>query len=228
MNNSILIVDDDVQIRKMLLIILEASGFKVEVSVSGLQALRMCASVKPDLVLLDLMLPDIDGLDVIKEIRSWSQVPIVVLSGHSDDAIVVEAFNRGCEDFITKPFNSEVLVARIKTHLRKAVIQETGDSEIKNGPIRMDLIGHEVYLNGEKIPLTPKEYELLRYFIVNRGKMLTHKQILKDVWGAGHTNDTQYVRVYIGQLRNKFEADPNKPQIIVTEPGIGYRMENGA
>jgi len=226
--NTILVVDDEVQIRKMLGIFLGASDFKIEESDSGKQALRMCASVKPDLILLDLGLPDMDGKDVIGEIRSWSQVPIVILSVRAGDEEVVAALDRGADDYVVKPFNADVLMARINANLRKAAVKEAGEPDLLNGTIRMDLVRHEVYLKGEKAALTPKEYELLRYFMVNRGKMLTHKQILKEIWGPAHGDDTQYVRVYIGQLREKLEADPSNPKFIITEPGIGYRMENVA
>ncbi len=223
--STILVVDDEVQIRKMLGIFLDASDFKIEESDSGKQAVRMCASVKPDLVLLDLGLPDMDGKDVIGEIRGWSQVPIIVLSVRASDEEIVAALDRGADDYVIKPFNADVLMARINANLRKAAVKEAGEPELTNGSIRMDLVRHEVYMDDQKIALTPKEYELLRYFMVNRGKMLTHKQILKEIWGPAHGEDTQYVRVYIGQLREKVESNPASPQLIITEPGIGYRME---
>ena len=223
--NTVLIVDDEMQIRKMLNIFLDASDFKIEESETGRQAVRMAASVKPDLILLDLGLPDMDGKDVIAEIREWSQVPIVVLSVRAVDEEVIAALNAGADDYIIKPFNADVLIARIKANLRKALVREVGEPELANGSIRMDLIRHEVFRDGEKIMLTPKEYELLRFFMVNRGRMLTHKQILHEVWGPAHGEDTQYLRVYVGQVREKLEIDPANPRMIVTEPGVGYRME---
>lgn len=223
--STILVVDDEVQIRKMLGIFLDASDFKIEESDCGKQAVRMCASIKPDLVLLDLGLPDMDGKDVIGEIRTWSHVPIVVLSVRTADEEVVAALDRGADDYIVKPFNADILMARINANLRKAAVREAGEPELVNGAIRMDLVRHEVYSEKEKLALTPKEYELLRYFMINRGKMLTHKQILKEIWGPAHSEDTQYVRVYIGQLREKVEINPADPRFIITEPGIGYRME---
>jgi two-component system KDP operon response regulator KdpE len=223
--STILVVDDEPQIRKMLGIFLDASDFKIEESDSGKQAVRMCASVKPDLVLLDLGLPDMDGKDVIAEIRAWSQMPIVVLSVRAGDEEIVAALDRGADDYVVKPFSADVLMARINANLRKAAVREAGEPELVNGSIRMDLVRHEVYMDGVKAALTPKEYELLRYFMINRGKMLTHKQILKEIWGPAHGDDTQYVRVYIGQLREKIESNPAEPKLIVTEPGIGYRME---
>jgi len=223
--STILVVDDEVQIRKMLSIFLDASDFKIEESESGKQATRMCASIKPDLVLLDLGLPDMDGKDVISEIRTWSQVPIIILSVRTADEEIVAALDRGADDYVIKPFNVDVLMARINANLRKAAVKEAGEPMLINGPIRMDLVRHEVYIDENKAAFTPKEYELLRYFMVNRGKMLTHKQILKEIWGPAHGEDTQYVRVYIGQLREKLETDPANPRFIITEPGIGYRME---
>lgn len=223
--NTVLIVDDEPQIRKMLNIYLDASDFHVEESDSGRQAVRLTASIKPDLVLLDLGLPDIDGKEVIASIREWSQVPIIVLSVRAADEEVAAALNLGADDYVSKPFNADVLLARINANLRKAAVRKAGEPELTNGSIRMDLVRHEVFLHGEKIFLTPKEYALLRYFILNRGRMLTHKQILKDVWGPAHGENTQYLRVYVSQLREKLERDPTEPEYIVTEPGIGYRME---
>jgi two-component system KDP operon response regulator KdpE len=223
--STILIVDDESQIRKMLTIFLDTANFRVEESESGRQAVRMAASVKPDLILLDLGLPDMDGKDVIMEIRPWLQVPIIVLSVRAIDEEIVAALNCGADDYIIKPFNADVLMARIKANLRKALVREAGEPELINGAIRMDLIRHEAFVNDRKIMLTPKEYELLRYFMINRGRMLTHKQILKEVWGPAHDSDTQYLRVYVGQVREKLEESPASPRLIVTEPGVGYRME---
>ena len=223
--NTILIIEDEAPIRKVLDIALESAGYKVVECDNGKEGMRLVASVNPELVLLDLGLPDIDGKKVIAGVREWSQVPIIVCSVRNADEEVIEALNIGADDYITKPFNSEVLLARIHANLRKAATQETGEPELTNGAIRMDLVRHEVFLNNEKTLFTPKEYELLRYFLVHRGKMLTHRQILKEVWGSAHTDDMQYLRVYVSQLRDKIEPDPGAPIYIITEPGIGYRME---
>lgn len=222
--NTILIVDDEPQIRKMLNIYLEASDYKIEESENGKQAIRLCAAIKPDLVLLDLGLPDMDGKEVITALREWSQVPIVVLTVRADDEEIVSALKAGADDYVIKPFNADVLLARLEANLRKSAVKEAGEPELANGPVRVDLVRHEVFLNDKKVAFTPKEYELLRYFIVNRGKMLTHKQILKEVWGPAHAEDTQYLRVYVGQLREKIETN-TKLKLIATEPGVGYRME---
>ena len=223
--NSILVVDDEPQIQKMLGILLEAENFKIVESTSGKQAIRMCVSTKPDLILLDLGLPDMDGKNVITAIREWSQVPIIVLSVRSSDEEITAALNMGANDFVTKPFNVDVLLARINASLRTSAVREAGEPELCNGSLRMDLVRHDVFLKDKLLPFTPKEYDLLRYFMVNRGKMLTHKEILKQVWGTAHGDDITYLRVYIGQIREKIEENATLPVFITTEPGIGYRME---
>jgi len=223
--NTILIVDDEPSVCKMLSIFLNSEEFKVAEAENGKQAVRMSASIKPDLVLLDLGLPDLDGKEVIAAIRGWSQVPIVILSVRSDDTEVVAALDKGADDYVIKPFNAEVLLSRIKANLRKAAVKATGEPKLTNGSIRMDLVRHEVFLDNEEVSLTPKEYDVLRYFITNRGKMLAHKEILKAVWGAAHSEDMQYLRIYIRQLRKKLEENPASPNLIITVPGIGYRME---
>jgi two-component system KDP operon response regulator KdpE len=223
--NTIMIVDDEEEIRKMLSIFLDAADFKVCDCDCGKQALRMSASVRPDLILLDLGLPDIDGKEVIAKIREWSNVPIIVLTVRAEDMDASQALNMGADDYVTKPFSAEVLLARINANLRKSVVKEVGDPEIVHGPIRMDLVRHEVFIDQERVGFTPKEYDLLRYFLVNRGRMLTHKQILKEVWGPAHLEDTQYLRVYIGQVRDKLETREGLGKSIVSESGIGYRMD---
>lgn len=223
--NTILIIEDELPIRKLLAITLESEGHKPIDCDNGKEGTRLIASIKPDLVLLDLGLPDIDGKEVIQSVRQWSQVPIIVCSVRNTDEEIIAALNSGADDYINKPFNPEVLLARIHANLRKAATQEAGEPELKNGSIRMDLVRHEVFLNGQKTTFTPKEYDLLRYFLLHRGKMLTHRQILKDVWGPAHGDDMQYLRVYVSQLREKIEPDPATPTYIFTEPGIGYRME---
>lgn len=223
--NTILVVDDEPQIRKLLKVSLEAYDMKPEEAEKGAEAVRLTASLKPDLILLDLGLPDMDGKEVIEQIREWSQVPIIVCSVRDSDREMIEAFDKGADDYITKPFNPDVLLARITANLRKSATQEAGEPILQNGRVKMDLVRHEVMIDDEKVDFTPKEYDLLRYFLVHRGKMLTHRQILHEVWGAAHGEDTQYLRVYISQVREKVEPDPSSPDYIVTEPGIGYRME---
>jgi two-component system, OmpR family, KDP operon response regulator KdpE len=226
--STILIIEDEPPIRKLFNISLEGAGYKVVECSNGGEGMRLAASIRPELILLDLGLPDIDGKEVIANVREWSQIPILVCSVRDSDEEVIKALELGADDYVTKPFNPDVLLARIQANLRKAVTQEAGEPELANGVLRMDLVRHEVFLDGEKMVFTPKEYDLLRYFLIHRGKMLTHKQILKEVWGAAHTEDMQYLRVYVSQLREKIEPDPANPSYIITEPGIGYRMENMA
>jgi two-component system KDP operon response regulator KdpE len=225
MKNGVLVVDDEEQIRKMLSVYLEISDFAVEQSNCGKQAIRMAVSVKPDIILLDLGLPDMDGKEVISQIRQWSQVPIIVLSARTADKEMVSALEGGADDYVCKPFNVDVLVARMNVELRRAKIREAGEPELTNGAIRMDLVRHEVYRHDEKIDLTPKEYELLRCFLTNLGKVLTHRHLLHQVWGPAHVGDVQYLRVYIGQIREKLTGRDTGQQLIVTAPGIGYIME---
>lgn len=223
--NTILVVDTDPQSQKMLGLILDTPDFKVVGCETGKQAVRFCVSSKPDLVLLALNLPDMEGKNVISDIREWSQTPIIVLSEDAADENVIMALNMGADDYVVKPFNVDVLYARINASLRKSAVHEVGEPELCNGPLRMDLVRHEVFLDNKLLAFTPKEYKLLRYFIVHRGKMLTHKQILQEVWGPAHGEDTQYLRVFISQLREKIESNPSSPKLIVTEAGIGYRMD---
>ncbi len=224
--NTVLVVDDDPQIQKMLGILLETENFKIVECVSGKQAMRMCALMKPDVILLDLGLPDMDGKEVIRALREWTQAPIIILTGRSSDEEIACTLNMGANDYVNKPFNVDVLLARINASLRSSAVRVNGDPILCNGPLHMDLVRHEIYLNRQLITFTPKEYDLLRYFMINRGKMLTHKQILKAVWGAGHMEDTAYLRVYIRQIREKIEANPKSPVFIITAPGVGYRMES--
>jgi two-component system KDP operon response regulator KdpE len=221
----ILITDDEPQIRKMLRITLEAAGYRTQEAESGKESLKLANALKPDLMLLDLGLPDIDGTEVIKQVREWSTLPILVVSVRSDDKDMVKAFDAGADDYVTKPFSTEVLIARIRAAVRRSLQKDSGDTELHVGDIHVDLLKYEVKVRGKVVPLSPKEYNLLAFFLRNTGKMLTHRQILKEVWGPAHTHDTQYLRVYIGQLRKKIEADPENPQYIVTEAGIGYRLD---
>ncbi len=223
--NTLLVVDGEPQTNKMLNIFLDGADYKIINSENGKQAIRLCVSIKPDMVLLELGLPDIDGKDVITAIREWSQVPIIVISGRSDEEEIAAALNKGADDYMVKPFNIDILLARINACLRKSAIHKAGEPELYNGNIRIDLVSHQVFVNDTLVSFTPKEYDLLRYFIVNRGKMLTHREILMEVWGAAHSDDKQYLRVFIGQIREKIEENPSTPKIIITEPGVGYCMK---
>ncbi len=223
--NSLLIVDPDQSYKKMLNLILDEAEFKLVDCSTGKQAIQLCASIKPDLALLALDLPDMHGIEVIKAIREWSEVPIIIVSAHTDNELVISSLNTGANDYVFKPFNANVLSARINAALRSSAVYEAGEPEIVNGPLRIDLVRHEVFLDDKLLPFTPKEYNLLRYFMIHKGKMLSHREILKAVWGDGHIEDTQYLRVFIGQIREKIEKNSSIPVSIVTEAGIGYRME---
>ena len=220
-----LVVDDEIQIRRLLRLTLESNRYRVFEASTGNEGLLEAAQRKPDVIILDLGLPDIDGLTVLKRLREWSHVPVLILSVKDQEEEKVAALDHGADDYVTKPFSAEVLLARINANLRKWVVREVGQPDLANGPIRMDLVRHEVFIDEERIALTPKEYDLLRYFLINRGRMLTHKQILKEVWGPAHVEDTQYLRVYIGQVREKLENKPGLGKLIVSEAGIGYRMD---
>jgi len=223
--NTALVIDDELAIRNVLTILLESAGYNVIECENGQRGIEAAAAAVPEVILLDLGLPDMDGREVVATIRKWSQVPIIVCSVRNSDDEVVKLLNAGVNDYIFKPFNPDILLARMHANLRKTTPQEADNSELSNGAIRMNLARHKVYLNGEKKTFTRKEFELLHYFLTHCGKMLTHKQILKDVWGEAHTEDLQYLRVYISQLRDKIETDVNAPRYINTEPGVGYRME---
>lgn len=223
--NTVLIVDDDPQIRKMLTVVLADENYKIIECETGKSAARLSVSAKPDIILLDLNLPDMNGRDVVKSLRGWCQAPIIIISSSAADEDMIELLRLGADDYVVKPFNFDLLLARVEAHLRKSAVREAGDPELKNGPLRMDLVRHEVLLRDQKVNFTPKEYALLKFFLVNRGKMLTHKDILREVWGQAHAEDTQYLRTFIGQIRDKIEENPSEPKLILTEPGIGYRME---
>lgn len=223
--NILLIADTSKTSSKMLSLFLDEAEYKLVDCTSGKQAVQLCVSVRPDLILLDPGLPDISGSELIRKIREWSEVPIIIISRDTDNESVISCLNAGASDYVFKPFNADVLKARINAALRSAAVHETGEPELVNGPLRMDLVKHKVFLSDTLLSFTPKEYKLLRYFMTHRGKMLPHREILKEIWGDAHTEDTQYLRVFVGQIREKIEKDPSIPVLIVTEPGIGYRME---
>lgn len=223
--NTVLIIDSDPQTQKMMTIVLDKEDFNLIDCAKGKQAVSLTISTKPDLVLLDLNLPDMQGIDLVQTLREWSEVPIIILTARSKDSDLVEALNKGANDYVTKPFSADVLLARINASLRSAATQETGKPLLINGPLVIDLVRHEVFLNEKLIAFTPKEYNLLRYLMMNQGKMLQSREILKAVWGDAHAEDAQYLRVFIGQIRKKIQAEKPSPVLIKTEPGVGYRME---
>jgi two-component system KDP operon response regulator KdpE len=224
-NLKILVVDDEHEIRNMLNIFLSVEDFDIIEASTGKEAIRFAIQHKPDLILLDLGLPDMDGTDVIKSIRQLSQTPIIVLTARAEDDQAVPSLNLGADDYVTKPFRAEVLLARINANLRAKMPAMAKNETICNGPIKIDNGRHEIHIYDKLVAFTPKEYDLLHLFVTNKGRIITHKQILKDVWGPAHVDDTQYLRVYIGQVREKMVSAGIDPAVIVSESGIGYRME---
>lgn len=224
----ILLIDDEPQILRALKTILGAGHFRVVSAVNGEQGISLAASQSPDVIILDLTLPDMDGIQVCEEIRQWSSVPIIVLSVRESERDKVSALDKGADDYLTKPFNIEELLARIRVALRHST-QSIGNKEsvIKAGALAIDLARHIATLNGEEIKLTATEFKLLSYLAAHADRVLTHQAILTHVWGMEEADHIEYLRVYIGQLRRKIEVDADDPQILVTDPGIGYRFKVG-
>jgi two-component system, OmpR family, KDP operon response regulator KdpE len=220
----VLVVDDEPAIHRFLTPALVANDYDVLRAETGIEALRRIASDAPDVVVLDLGLPDLDGKDVIGRVREWSQVPIVVLSARDREAEKIAALDRGADDFVNKPFGVGELMARLRAALRHHM-QRTGETPVTQiGSLEIDVPRRRITRDGVEVKLTPKELELLAFLARHAGKVVTHKQVLNAVWGPAHATDTQYLRVYVGQLRQKIEPDPTEPEVILTEPGIGYRL----
>jgi len=220
---SILVIDDEIQIRKLLEISLEANNYKVNVAINGKDGITSAASHQPDLILLDLGLPDDDGQNILLNLREWYQKPIIILSVKSSEEEIVKALDNGANDYLTKPFRTQELLARIRTALRSN-ITTVNDSVINFGSISVDFASRVVKSNNEIIRFTATEYNLLALLIKNDGRVLTHQYILKEIWGQSYSEQTQYLRVFVAQLRKKIEEDPNRPKYIITESGVGYRF----
>ena len=193
---------------------------------SGNDAIVKAGTEHPDLVILDLGLPDIDGMEVLLRLREWSKVPIIVLSVRSHEADKITALDHGADDYVTKPFGVGELMARVRTALRRRLQSESPDPVITTGNLTIDMARRLVTVDGIEVKLTPKEYELLRQLAIHAGKVLTHQHLLREVWGPTYMGENHYVRVYIGTLRQKIEADPTQPKLIITEPGVGYRLRD--
>ncbi len=222
---KVLIVDDEPPIRRFLRTSLVGQGYEVVEADGGAAALSAVEREKPDILVLDLGLPDMSGIEVIRTIRAKSPVPIIVLSVRSDERGKVEALDLGADDYITKPFGMDELIARIRLALRHR-FQAKGEPPVfVAGDLSVDLVRRVVRSRGEEVKLSPKEYDLLKILVSNAGKVLTHRHILTEVWGPAHTEDAQYLRVFIRNLRQKLEADPARPAHILTEPGVGYRLQ---
>ncbi len=225
----ILVVDDEPQIARMLRTQLTARGYDVVHMPTGTEGLLAVGDHPPDLVLLDLGLPDMEGIEVARRIREWSSVPIIFLTVREDERSKVQALDAGGDDYVTKPFGLPELLARIRAVLRRKTEQpSTASSVFESGDMRVDFAARQVTVAGQEIRLTPTEYELLRLFILHADKTLTHRQLLAQIWGPEATTETQYLHVFIRQLRRKLEPDPSKPRHFVTEPGVGYRFRTQA
>ncbi|MDQ7816557.1 MAG: response regulator [Melioribacteraceae bacterium] len=222
--NTIIVIDDEAQIRKILSITLEAEGFKVIETSRGKDGIVAVANNRPQLVILDLGLPDEDGFSVLKEIRTWSSVPVIILSVRNSEDDIVRALDLGADDYVTKPFNTSELLARIRANIRRTQ-QLNNETTLINSRLKIDFVKRIIYKNSEELKLTNTEYLLLSLFFKNIDKVLTHNFLLKEIWGPVHTEDSQYLRVFIGQIRKKIEDDPARPEYIITDSGVGYRMK---
>lgn len=218
-----LIIDDEAALRRPLRLMLEQNGYQVHEADSGAEGLRFAGTLRPDVILLDWGLPDMTGVEVLQKLREWTTTPVLMLTVRDHDDDKVAALDAGADDYLTKPYNPKELLARLRVALRHA--RPKPEVEVYTfGILSIDLTNRVVRRNGEQIHLTPTEYALLRVLMVNAGRVLTHKQILREVWGKAYEDEVHYLRVYIGQLRNKVEPNPDLPTLIVTEPGVGYRL----
>jgi len=218
-----LVVDDEVQIRRLLRVCLEANGYRVLEAGTGQEAITEAAQRKPDVVILDLGLPDMDGVTALKRLREWSRVPVLVLSVRDREEDKIAALDHGADDYVTKPFGTGELLARLRVARRHAE-PAPEVSVFRSGRLEVDLTARVVKLEGTEVKLTATEYSLLRLFVQHSGKVLTHRHILREVWGPNYTEQTHYLRVYVAHLREKLEREPAKPRLLITEPGVGYRL----
>ena len=222
----ILLIEDEQEIRRFLRVSLCAHGYKLVECTTGKEGVLSAASEPPDAIVLDLGLPDIDGMDVIRQVREWSRVPIVVLSARGQEQQKVEALDAGADDYLTKPFGVGELLARLRVALRHAAADpaSASDAAFHSGSLRIDFARRQVFIDEQEVHLTPTEYRLLSTLVRHAGKVVTHRQLLKEVWGPENVWETHYLRVYMNQLRHKLERDPQRPEHLLTEPGVGYRL----
>jgi len=221
-NQRILVVDDETSIRRYLRATLEAQGFSVYESATGIEAINAVHAHRPDMIILDLELPDIDGLEVTRRLRTWSHIPIIILSVRETEQDKVSALDLGADDYLTKPFGTGELLARMRVALRRQILSTT-DPVFQSGNLTVDFARRLVTINAQEIQLTPTEYDLLKILVTHSGKVITHHQLLRQVWGDGY-EDMHILRVNISNLRGKIEPDPSRPTYIHTEPGVGYRL----
>ena len=222
--NTILIIDDELQMRRLLEITLESNGYNIIEAVNGKEGINLAASHQPSLIILDLGLPDASGHLVLKQLREWFTNPIIILSVQSSEEDIVTALDNGANDFLVKPFRTGELLARIRSALRSIDYSEENDSVFTAGELQIDFVARTVKKKDELIKLTVTEYKLISLFVQQAGKVLTHQYLLREIWGPGYINQSQYLRVFVAQLRKKIEDDPNRPVLIITEPGVGYRF----
>ena len=220
----VLVVDDERQILRALRIILRDAGFEVATASTAREALDTLAVRPPDAAILDLILPDGNGVDICRSIREWSEMPVIVLSAVGEEAEKVRALEAGADDYVTKPFGPGELIARLKAALRRAKPGIQDEPVLRAPGLELDLAAHRVSVDGREVHLTPTEYELLRVFMQQRGRLMTHRALLAEVWGPGYENDTQVLRVHVANLRRKIEAEAAAPRYVLTDPGVGYRF----
>ena len=224
---SVLVIDDEPQIQRLLTIALESNGYRVAAAGTGGQGLAAAAQHRYNVIILDLGLPDMSGIRVLKSLREWTQTPVIVLTVQDGETDKIEALDGGADDYVTKPFNTGELLARLRTALRHANKGPVDEPAFRFGEVEVDLIKRRVAYKGQPVKLTATEYALLRLFVQHAGKVLTHQQILREIWGAKYEKRTEYLRVYMARLREKLEADPTSPPLFLTESGVGYRLAEG-
>ena len=221
----ILVVEDEPALRRFLVPTLTGQGYQVLTAATAAEGLALARSHNPDLVLLDLGLPDQDGMDVLRQLRLWSARPILILSARNQERDKVRALDEGADDYLAKPFGAAELLARLRVALRRTIQTEAGETVVAGGSLRVDLARREVSLEGRPVHLTTLEYRLLEALVRRNGRVATHAQLLADVWGPGGAGNTHYLRIYMAMLRRKLEADPTRPRHFLTEPNVGYRLE---
>ena len=220
----VLVVDDEPQILRGLKVILRSAGFDVSQAQTKREALDAVAVRPPDVMILDLVLPDGSGVEVCEEVRRWSTLPIIVLSAVGDEREKVRALDAGADDYVTKPFGTEELMARIRAMLRRRDSADGAEPVVRVGPVTIDLAARRVTRDGADVHLTPIEFDLLRVLVQHRGKLVTHRQLLQEVWGPGYDGETHYLRVHVAHIRRKLERDPARPELVLTDAGVGYRL----
>jgi len=220
----VVLIEDEPQIRRLLRTVLPAQGIELFEAENGSKGLVEVGTRRPDVVILDLGLPDIGGVEVVKRLREWTEVPVIILSARTDETDKIAALDAGADDYLTKPFGVGELLARLRVAMRRSARTQDGTQVVTVGPVTIDLNARRVERDGAAVHLTPIEYRLLALLVKHAGKVLTHRHLLKEVWGPSHVEDAHYLRIYMAQLRRKLEADATQPRYLITEPGVGYRL----